>query len=115
MLYYNQTYNLSHFNPMDYYSEKYINGANYASTQLTFDFGIGGKMAMRKKSWYYELKFTFLTDPYKDYGKGVQGSHFITFNTGINFHLITRKGKFQKMAMGRTKGERKKSVMKIRR
>ncbi len=113
--YYNQTYNLSSFDDSYYYADNYIDGANYYSTQLTFDVGIGGKMPMRKKSWYYELKFTFLTDPYKDYKKGVQGSHFITFNTGFNFHMKTRKNKYQRMAMGRTKKQRKKSVSKIRR
>lgn len=115
ILYYDQTYNLSNFNPQDYYSPEYIDGANYASTQFTIDFGIGGKLPMRKKSWYYELKFTFLTDPYKDYGKGVQGSHYISFNTGINFHLKTRKSKYQRSAMGRTKKQRKKSKDRIRR
>lgn len=114
MFFYNQTYSLSNFDRMAYTSIKYFDEQNYYSTQLTFDIGIGGKIPMRKKSWYYELKFTFLTDPYKDYDRAVQGSHFITFSTGINFHLKTRKGKFQRMAMGRTKKQRKKSVSKIR-
>ena len=90
LFYYNQTYVLSNFDIDLYYAEDYLDGANYYSTQATIDFGVGGKLPMRKKSWYYEVKFTFLTNPYKDYKRGVQGSHYISFNTGINFHSKTR-------------------------
>ena len=112
--FYNQTYNLSNFNEDDY-TTPYLDGANYYSTQLIVDLGLGAKLPMRKKSWYIEMKFNFLTDPYKDYERAVQGSHYLSLNTGIVFHSKTRKNKYQRMAMGRKKKTRRKSVSRIRR
>jgi len=112
--YYDQTYNLSHFNPTDYYSEQYIDGANYASTQLIWNLGIGGKLPMRKSSWYYEAKFSLLTNPYLDYDRAIQGSHFITISTGIRFHIKTRKSRYQRISLGRTSKQKKKSKKRLR-
>ena len=112
--YYDQTYNLSHFNPTEYYSEQYIDGANYASTQLILNFGLGGKVPMRKSSWFYEAKFSFLTDPYKDYERAVQGSHFITVSTGFRFHVVTRKSRYERISMGRSSKQIKKSKKRLR-
>ena len=112
--YYRQTYHLSSFDNQKYFSQQYIDGATYSSTQLVLNIGVGGKYAIRNSSWFYELKFSYLTNPYNDWDRAVQGSHFITFSTGFRFHVKTRKTHYQIMSMGRTKRQRKKALKKLR-
>jgi len=111
--YYRQHYNLSSFDSQKYYSQQYIDDATYSSTQLVLNIGIGGKHAIRNTSWFYEAKFSYLTNPYNDWQRAVQGSHFFTLSTGFRFHIITRKSKYVRMSMGRTKKQKKKARKRI--
>ena len=111
--YYRQQYKLSSFDSQKYYSQQYIDGATYSSTQLVVNVGVGGKHAIRNTSWFYEAKFSYLTNPYNDWSRAVQGSHFITLSTGFRFHIVTRKSKYVKMSMGRTKKQKRKSKKRL--
>lgn len=111
---YTQQNHLSHFDPLEFYSSQYIDEAIATTTQLIFNFGFGAKFPMRKSNFYIESKFSIPTDPYKEYGLGVETSPFISVMAGVRFHVITRKNRYQRIAMGRTGKQIKRSKKRIR-
>jgi hypothetical protein len=101
ILIYSQKNNLSNFNRLEYYSEKFIDGAITTSSQFIFDFGFGTKFPFRNGSWFLEGKFSLPTNPYKEYGLAIETSPYISFNAGLRFHILTRKNKYQKIALSK--------------
>ncbi len=92
---YTQKNNLSSFDRMKYYSDEFIDKAQSTTGQITFDFGIGGKLPLRNKSLFAEFRFAIPTDPYKDYGLAVSTTNYLSLTTGVRWHLVTRKNRYQ--------------------
>ncbi len=101
---YTQRNNLSSFDRLKYYSDEYIDKAVSTHGQITFDFGIGGKIPLRNKSLFAEMRLVLPTDPYKDYGSAVTTTNFVSFTAGVRWHLMTRKSRYQIISNRKPKG-----------
>ncbi len=112
-LYYQQN-NLSNYDPILYYPSDYLDGSEYYRYQLLFDFGFGFKYPMRYSSLFLEGKISVPTNPYKEHELAVQTSVMATVNAGVRIHLVTRKNRYQRINIGRSKKQKKRSARRIR-
>ena len=113
--YYEQEYDLSYFNPIEYYPEKYIDGVINSSYQITTNAGGGIKTEFRRTSIFAETKFSLPLQLNKDYGNAIMLKPYFSFTLGFRYHIKMRKSYYETKAMGRTKRTKKKERKRIRR
>ncbi|MBT3209243.1 MAG: hypothetical protein HN704_09455 [Bacteroidetes bacterium] len=113
--YYEQEYNLSFFDPIEYYPETYVDGVVNSSYQITANAGGGIKTEFRRTSIFAETKFSLATQLNKDYGNAVLLKPYFSFSLGLRYHLKMRKSYYETKAMGRNKRTIKKERKRIRR